>query len=283
MPGMTTTSRPPDPLAAWQTQLAAWAIPEEILAAVPDSPWELPVGLFRSRADQARVRPPTPSDQEAARWLPDRGTVLDVGAGGGAASLPLAGRAASLVAVDESAGMLEAFRAAAAAAAVAGETVQGRWPDVAASVGPADVVVCHDVLYNVPDLDRFAGALTDHARRRVVVQLTGRHPLVDEAPLWRRFHGLERPTGPSADDAEAVLRALGLEVERQDWTAGPRTSFASFEDLVEFLRRRLCLPREREAELAAVLAADRIDDERGTRLRRPPRTAVTLAWPGTAA
>jgi SAM-dependent methyltransferase len=282
MPGMSG-SPGPDPLTAWQAQLAAWAIPEEILASVPDSPWDLPVGLFRSRADEARTRPPTPSDQETARWLPDGGTVLDVGAGGGAASLPHAGRAAKLVAVDASAGMLEAFREAAAAAGVAAEVVHGRWPDVADAVAPADVVVCYDVLYNVPDLDRFAEALTAHARRRVVVQLGERHPLVEEAPLWRRFHGLERPAGPGADDAEAVLRALGLEVWRHDWTAGPRASFASFQDLVDFLRRRLCLPREREAELAAVLAPDRVEDEHGARLRRPPRAAVTLAWPGTAA
>jgi SAM-dependent methyltransferase len=282
MPGMTASATPEE-LAAWQAQLAAWAIPEEILASVPDSPWELPVGLFRRRADEARRRPPTPSDEEAARWLPDGGTVLDVGAGGGAASLPLAGRAAKLVAVDSSAGMLEAFRAAAAAAGVATETVQGRWPDVAAEVGPADVVVCYDVLYNVPDLDRFALALTAHARRRVVAQLTERHPLVEEAPLWRHFHGLERPAGPSADDAEAVLRVLGLEVTRRDWTAGPRASFASSQDLVGFLRRRLCLPAAREAELAAFLAPDLVEDERGARLRRPPRTAVTLAWPGAAA
>src|SRR6266508_869727 len=108
MPGMTAPSAT-DPLRAWREQLEAWAIPEEILAAVPDSPWELPVGLFRSRADR-------------------------------------------LVAVDESAGMLEAFRAAAAAAGVAAETVQGHWPEVAARVAAADVVVCHDVLYNVQDL-----------------------------------------------------------------------------------------------------------------------------------
>src|ERR687888_2167093 len=101
------------PLRAWREQLEAWAIPEEILAAVPDSPWELPVGLFRRRADQARERPATPSDREAARWLAPGGTVLDVGAGGGAASLPLVNLAARLVAGDGSAGLLHAFRTAA--------------------------------------------------------------------------------------------------------------------------------------------------------------------------
>jgi len=280
--GMTAPSAT-GPLVSWREQLEAWAIPEEILAAVPDSPWELPVGLFRSRAHQARERPPTPSDREAARWLPAGGTVLDVGAGGGAASLPLAGQAGRLVAVDQSAGMLEAFQAAAAAAGVPAETVHGLWPEVAPRVATADVAVCHDVLYNVQDLEPFARALTEHARHRVVAQLGDRHPLVEEAPLWRRFHQLDRPAGPTADDAEAALRSLGLAVERQDWTAGPRASFATFEDLVAFLRQRLCLPREREAELAAVLASERVEDEHGVRLRRGPRHAVTLSWPGAAA
>src|SRR5512132_1728696 len=270
-------------LARWREQLEDWAIPEEILAAAPESPWGCPVGLFRSRARRAGSRPVTPSNRDAARWLPAGGTVLDVGAGGGAASLPLAGRAGRLVAVDESAGMLEAFRAAAARTRVPAETVNGHWPEVAGLLAPADVVVCHDVLYNVPDLEPFARALTDHARRRVVAQLGERHPLVEEAPLWRRFHGLERPSGPTAGDAEAALRALGLAVERQDWTAGPRASFATVEDLVAFLRRRLCLPREREAELAAVVAAELVADEHGVRLRRGPRRAVTLSWPGSAA
>ena len=38
------------------------------------------------------------------------------------------------------------------------ETVNGHWPEVAGLLAPADVVVCHDGLYNVPDLEPFARA-----------------------------------------------------------------------------------------------------------------------------
>jgi SAM-dependent methyltransferase len=270
-------------LERWREQLDGWAIPAEILAAAPESPWGFPVGMFRSRAQRAGSRPVTPSNREAARHLPEGGTVLDVGAGGGAASLPLAASAGRLVAVDESAGMVASFLAAAEAAGVPAEAVEGRWPEVADRVGPADVVVCHHVLYNVADLAPFARALTGHARRRVVAELTDRHPLAGLRPLWRRFHGLDRPTGPSADDAEAGLAALGLAAERQDWESRDRFGFDDFDELVAFTRRRLCLPATRDPEVAEALLEEGTRQVDGIWVSGQPRRVTTLSWPGTAA
>jgi SAM-dependent methyltransferase len=269
-------------LERWRADLEAWAIPEEILARAPENPWSFPVGLFRARADHARTRQPTPSNLEALRWLPEGGTVLDVGAGGGAASLPLAGRAGRIVAVDESAGMIEAFLAAAAAIGVDAEAVCGRWPDLAARVEPADVVVCNDVLYNVQDLAPFALALGDHARRRVVVQLTERHPLVQTGQLWRRFHGLDRPSGPSVDDAVEALAELRLTVERRDWTTADAGSFERFDDQVAFTRRRLCLSPDRDPEVAEALRPLTVRDAAGYRMGPLQRPVSTLSWSGTA-
>ena len=86
----------------------------------------------------------------------------------------------------------------------------GRWPDVAGQAEPADLVTCHNVLYNVPDLVPFIEALTGHSRRQVVVELTAAHPLISLNPLWLLFHGLERPEGPTAGDVLAILDAMGL-------------------------------------------------------------------------
>jgi SAM-dependent methyltransferase len=272
----------PGALDRWRQQLEGWAIPEAILAAAPESPWGFPVGLFRSRARRAGERPPTPSTLEAARHLPAGGSVLDVGAGGGAASLPLAGTAGRLVGVDASADMVASFLAAAEAAGVPAEGVEGTWPEVAGRVGPADVVVCHHVLYNVADLAPFARALTDHARRRVVAELTDRHPLVGLGPLWRRFHGLERPTGPSADDAVAACEALGLAVDRQDWEHRDRFGFDDFDELVAFTRRRLCLPADRDPEVAEALLEQGTHQVDGVWVSGQPRRVTTLSWPGSA-
>ena len=269
-------------LERWREQLDGWAIPSEILAAAPESPWGYPVGLFRSRARRAGSRPATPSNLEAARSMPQGGSVLDVGAGAGAASLPLAGLAGRLVAVDESPAMVASFLAAAEAAGVPAEAVEGRWPEVAGRVGPADVVVCHHVLYNVADLAPFALALTGHARRRVVAELTDRHPLAGLHPLWRRFHDLDRPTGPGADDAAAALGAAGLEVDRQDWEQPDRFGFDDFDELVAFTRRRLCLPAARDPEVAEALLDEGTRQVDGVWVSGQPRRVTTLSWPGSA-
>ena len=56
-------------------------------------------------------------------------------------------------------------------------------------------------LYGVADLAAFVLALDAHAHRRVILELTQRHPLAAMAPLWRYFWDLERPEGPTAADA----------------------------------------------------------------------------------
>lgn len=264
----------------WRDALAAWAIPQDILARAPESPWGFPVELFASRADAATGQL-TPSNRRALEALPERGTVLDVGCGAGAASLPLAGRASALVGVDTSPRMLEEFRARAQAAGVRVQTVEGSWPEVAPRTPVADVVVCHHVLYNVPDLPAFALALTAHARARVVVELTERHPMSPLNPLWLRFHGLVRPTRPTADDAVEVLQELGLDPGREDWQTPGTGGFSRLEDLVAWVRRRLCLTPDRDPELLEAIRDQVVRREDGT-LGFPPRAVVTLWWDGGA-
>jgi SAM-dependent methyltransferase len=263
----------------WRRALEAWAIPEHILRAAPESPWTFPVELFAQRAEAAVRRAPSRSTARATEALPERGTVLDVGVGGGAASLPMAARASLIVGVDSSEEMLRTFADAASRAGVDARTVPGRWPDVAPDVDMADVVVCHHVLYNVADIEPFVRALSEHARRRVVVEMTERHPLAWMNDLWLRFHGLRRPEGPTAADARRALEDLGIRARREDHRApGSGAGFARREDAVAFIRRRLCLPAERDPEVAEALG-DRLAEHDGVwTSSAASQPLVTLLW-----
>ncbi|MGZ6793061.1 MAG: class I SAM-dependent methyltransferase, partial [Mycobacteriales bacterium] len=180
-------------------------------------------------------------------------SVLDVGCGGGVAAFAVTPPATSLVGTDRQADMLELFARTAHERGVPVRTVAGSWPEVAPEVPGADVVVCHHVLYNVPDLVPFVAALTAHAARRVVVEISDRHPQVARAPLWQRFWDLDRPAGPAAELAVQVLQDAGVPVRVERFTAPPRGA-GHPEVEAAFWCRQLCLPADREPEVAEALA-----------------------------
>lgn len=267
----------PGAVMRWEAKLRALAVPEEILASAPESPWELPVELFRKRAEEALAGRPSPSTPFAIQALPQGGSVLDVGAGAGAASLPLSSRASHITAFDASREMLKAFLEQARQLPIRAEAVLGTWPDDERLAPAADVVVCHHVLYNVASLDPFVRALVFHAQRRVVVEITERHPLTWMNPLWLQFHGLRRPEEPTSHDAEAALYELGIPVNRKDHTLPRSGGFESPESAVASVRRRLCLPLEKEPELRKALEK-RLVQTNGLWNLGPPQQTVTTFW-----
>src|SRR5438270_12567795 len=130
---MTAT---PTAAERWASQLAAWAIPEEIMAQAPESPWEFSPAFFRPPVEPT---PDTPSRVRAQEALPEGGSVLDVGCGGGAAGLALVPPAGRVTGFDQSQELLDLFAAGAAERGVDHEAVQGDWPAGASRVGPADL------------------------------------------------------------------------------------------------------------------------------------------------
>ena len=269
-------------LDRWHEDLAAWAIPEHITAAVADSPWVLPRQVFARRADRLRRDPGGPSFERAFEALDPPGSVLDVGSGVGAACLPLAPRITTLTAIDADDEMLGLLAGRAGEAGLAARTVHGRWPDIGGQVGPADVVTCHHVVFNVPDLGPFLDALTAHARRRVVVETAAAHPLTSLNPLWLRFHGLKRPEGPTAADTIAILAAMGSNPGHTEWSRPAAADYRSMAELVEVTRRRLCLPPERAGEVEAALLELGINSGQPGDLGSSGRDVVTIWWEGTA-
>jgi SAM-dependent methyltransferase len=249
----------------WSDELAFWTIDPAILDAAPENPYAFSPVLFRA----AHAPTTTPLTDRAREALPDGGSVLDVGAGAGAASLPLAPPAAYITAVDTQSSMLDELEVSAAGRPVKVTRVDGSWPEVADRVDACDVVVCSHVAYNVPDLGGFARALNDKARHRVAVELHSEHPWVPLGPLWQHFHHQTRPAGPTAELAVDVLREHGIEPQVQTYLRPtPEVTDAVSAARVTMTRRQLCLPTAREPEVAALLEA------------RPPepRRCVVLWW-----
>ena len=254
-----------DPFAKWREDLKSWAIPQHILDAAPESPWIHPVENFTPRGD---LRVDVPSRLRAVEALPEGGSVLDVGCGGGRAAFGLVPPAASVVGVDQQQAMLDVFAREAAARGVQCTTVLGDWPAVSAPTPACDVVVCHHVFYNVQDLAPFVTELSAHARRRVVVELPRRHPLSSLSGAWDHFWGLVRPGNPTAEDALECVRALGVDAHLETFSEPPPAAREVTDADVRHTRVRLCLPSDRDDDVRTWLEAN----------PRPGRQLATIWW-----
>ena len=268
---MTTTEIDPDRLTRlanqWKADLQSWAIPSEILDQAPEPPWSHPVAMF-TVSDEV---PDSISHQRAREALPNNGSVLDVGSGGGRASMAITPPAGMLVAVDHQQGMLDEFTNAARARGVTAHTYLGDWPNVADLVPEVDVVVCHHVAYNVAEIVPFLQALNDHATKRVVLEVPMTHPMSNMNALWKKFWDLDRPTEPTPYLLQAIAVAMGFPAVLDIWddeTWGARVNMPQAER-IKHSRVRLCLTEDRDAEVAAALLQEQ---------DAKPRPIATLWW-----
>lgn len=247
----------------WRELLTARALPPEIRAAAQQDPYRHTPDRFKAPAQPDS----TPSREAALDLLgPDGGSVLDVGCGGGAASLALLPVVQHVTGVDSAPEMLAAFGAECAERGLAHREVPGVWPAVAVAAGSADAVVCHHVGYNTAELAPFGFALHAAAGRGVVVELTAEHPTAWMDPLWWKFWELPRPEPATAADALAVFRESGLDPAVRYWERPARDPDPVRE--AELACRRLCLPADRVDEVAAALAE----------LPPRPRRCVSMWW-----
>ena len=232
--------------AAWRASLSEWAIPSEILNQAPEPPYIHPPANF----GVPEVIEETISHARAREAL---GTsILDIGCGGGIAAMACIPPATYAIGVDHQAEMLTMFAANATARGASSSVHEGFWPAIANEVESADVVTAHHVVYNVQEIEDFLLALDAHAHRRVVIEMPQSHPQSSSAPAWEHFWGVVRPVDPSPSDLMKVLESLGISANCEMWE-GHLGRGLNLEQEAEFMRIRLCLPKEREPEVAEFL------------------------------
>lgn len=234
----------------WRKQLAAWAIPNEILNQAEESPWIHPPALF----EIPEIITDTQSHQIAREVLFDESSVLDIGCGGGIAAFALVPPATFVFGVDHQPEMLEMFTNNAQNRQVNSEVALGNWPEVASKTPNADVVTAHHVLYNVAQVEDFLLKMNEHALKRVVIEIPTKHPLSNMSELWRHFWKLERPVSPSYSNLVEVISEMGFEPKFKVWS-GEMRSESSIEQAAEFMRIRLCLPKNRFSDVKEFLEA----------------------------
>jgi SAM-dependent methyltransferase len=226
-------------MAAWAARVRANREQAERVREAPDGgDFYAPVsGLFV--ADPRRSDDPT---LEALREIarPDE-TWLDIGAGAGRYALPLALRVREVIALDPSAGMLDALRDGLERHGIRNvRPIHARWPmDPAAGAAPrADVALIAHLGYDVEAIGAFLDAMEAAAGRLCVAVLAERAPSAPAGPFWPVVHREQRVELPALGEFLAILRARGrtpsVTLERRQ----PR-AYPSHGALMAWLRNQL--------------------------------------------
>src|SRR4051794_18501882 len=215
----------PDPdalLASWARRVRANAEQGDRFAEQRSQDHYAPVAS-RFRVDPRRTDDPS-LEALLALARPDE-SWLDIGAGGGRYSLPLALAVREVIAVDPSPGMLNVLRQGMIEDGIQNvRVVEGRWPAAAEDrTIQGDVSFISHVGYDVEQIGPFLDAMERSARRLGVAMLFWRRPTWAVDRLWPAVHGVERALLPAMRELVTLLMARGRPVQIQIIETAPNT------------------------------------------------------------
>jgi SAM-dependent methyltransferase len=241
-------------LASWARRVRANAEQVDRFAEQRSQDHYAPVAN-RFRVDPRRTDDPS-LDALLELASPDE-SWLDIGAGGGRYSLPLALAVREVIALDPSPGMLGVLREGMAEHGIQNvRVIEGRWPAAAAdrstnSAGQpaiqADVSFIAHVGYDVEQIGPFLDAMERSARRLCVAMLFWRRPTWAIDRLWPAVHGVERALLPALHEAVTLLMARGRPVQVRLLETAPNT-FESVEQVVGIARHQTWVRPGSEAD-----------------------------------
>jgi len=223
---------------------------------------------------------PDDAVERLSEFISPQDTVLDVGAGGGRLTVPLAEYCSHVTAVEPSESMREQLVATAKAWDVPNVSVVGStWEE--AVVDRHDLVVCAHVVYTVTGIEAFIRKLGDHARRTVALISFERPATATYLPLWSYVHGEERIELPTLTQIEKLLGEMGIEYEitwLNEWISRP---FKSREQALSECQARLFVaPGSEKSKILSDVLDESLDEvEGGFRLKWvEPHRPVIISW-----
>ncbi len=205
-------------------------------------------------------------------------TWLDIGAGGGRYTLPIALKAGEVTAVDPSSGMLDVMRGGMAEHGIENvRIINDRWP--MAEPPTADVAFIANVGMDIEAFGAFLDAMEASARRLCVCVMGYQQATVLFDRLWPEVHGEARATLPALPDFLVLLLARGRVFEVRLSTR-PAMSYESKDDLRTFLRRQTWVNPGGEKDQKLERLIDEVVTERDGRfaLSWEPVTVGIVSW-----
>ena len=261
--------------AEWAGRVRADAEQVDRLREVADGDFYGPIASV-FRADPRRTGDPV-LDLLKTLVRPDE-TWLDIGAGGGRFSLPLALAAKEVIAVEPSDGMLDVLRQGMAEHGIANITVhQSRWP--AAFAVKADCSLVSMVGNDVVEIGPFLDAMEAATSRLCVIANLDRSPPSVFAPAFAHIHGEPRHLLPAIPEFLTLLLAKGRLFNVTLIPRQPMT-FESPAQVLAMARRQTWVKEggEKDARLVDYVYANLVERDGRYAFSFAPGSMAVVTW-----
>jgi FkbM family methyltransferase len=147
---------------------------QKLIEANPHTPDSDPIKRYKNHANQKHQRP-DPLLDFIIRSIGNGDTVMDIGAGNGRWTIPLAKAAKRVTAIEPSEEMMEFLRQNILPSQKNILLIQSSWEE--ANVEIHDVVVCAHSMYSSPDIALFVHKMEQHSRKTCYMEI--RIPPID--------------------------------------------------------------------------------------------------------
>lgn len=210
-------------------------------------------------------------------------TVMDVGAGVGRHSIPLAKIAKEVIAVEASEQMAKYLGQNTEAEDIRNlQVVRSKWEE-AKQIPEVDVAICSHVIYATEEIVPFIQKVSDHARKHCFFVIRADQVDGHLSELWKLVHGDERQPEPSLMDFYNLLHQMGIlanvEVVPFGSGSGSRWTYATWGDAMEHCRSRLyTMPGGRADEIIDAYLRKVLVEQEGRYVWPAPQIRAAIVW-----
>jgi len=193
-----------------------------------------------SKFDQWMEKDDYPHEMVNKIKINERDTVLDVGCGNGAITIPLAKKARSVTALDISTKMLDILRGKATMENLSNiKTINKNIVDVEAEeIGHHDVVVASRSLNGIADIQRELEKINEIAGKYVYITLWGIHNREFESEI-AKILGRESYEHPDYTIVLHILESMGIHAHVEPLKSNTRNFYSNMEEALDRIEWRV--------------------------------------------
>jgi hypothetical protein len=263
--------------------LAAWAAAVRLNNAQSECFREEPEGKDFYAPTAANFKPSTSIDHDPVfnyvyGLMKSDDILLDIGAGGGRYTLPLACQLREVIAVEPSAKMRSVMKEGIQDQNIHNiSIIDARWP--CSPLPRSDVAFISHVGYDIADIGPFVQAMEQSAKRLCIAVMREGSPATAAEPFWPLIHHEKRATLPSLKEFLQLLLSLGRLFETKLFPQ-PRPEYADREILIAFLRQQLFIQPNGEKDQKLMGLIDQLTESKNGRfnLPSPPGMVGVVSW-----